>query len=51
MALNEESERRALEGELATLEAAWREAEEIAAIADALPGEAALNRFIDRLAR
>jgi hypothetical protein len=39
MALNEESERRALEGELAALEAAWREAEAIARIADALPGE------------
>lgn len=39
IALNEESERRALEGELAALEAAWREAEEIARIADALPGE------------
>ena len=50
MALNEESERRALEGELAGLEAAWREAEEIAAIADSLPGEALLNRFIDRVA-
>lgn len=51
MALNEESERRAMEGELAALEAAWREAEEIAAIADALPGEAALHRLIDRMAR
>ena len=51
MALNEESERRALEGELAALEAAWREAEEIAAIADALPGEAMLNRVLDKLAR
>jgi hypothetical protein len=39
MVLNEEAERRALEGELAALEAAWREAEEIAQIADALPGE------------
>lgn len=39
MALNEESERRAMAGELALLEAAWREAEEIAAIADALPEE------------
>jgi hypothetical protein len=38
MALHEESERRAMEGELAELEAAWRLAEEIAAIADALPG-------------
>lgn len=39
MALHEESERRALGGELAVLEAAWREAEEIAAIADALPDD------------
>lgn len=37
MALQEEAERRALEGELAALEAAWREAEEIARIADSLP--------------
>jgi hypothetical protein len=37
MALHDEQERRALEGELAGLEAAWRQAEEIAAIADALP--------------
>jgi hypothetical protein len=51
MALHEESERHALEGELAALEAAWKEAEEIAAIADALPGEAALNRLLDRLVR
>ena len=36
MATHEESERRALEGELAVLEAAWKEAEEIAAIADDL---------------
>jgi hypothetical protein len=36
MATHEESERRALEGELNVLEAAWREAEEIAAIADDL---------------
>jgi len=36
MAAHEESERRAMEGELAALEAAWREAEEIAAIADSL---------------
>jgi hypothetical protein len=34
MALHEEDERRALSGELAALAAAWREAEEIAAIAD-----------------
>jgi hypothetical protein len=36
MALHEESERRAMDGELAALEAAWRDAEEIAAIADDL---------------
>ncbi len=36
MALHEESERRALDGELAALEEAWREAEELAAIADSL---------------
>ena len=36
MATHEESERRALEGELALLEVAWKEAEEIAAIADNL---------------
>jgi len=36
MAVNEESEHRALEGELALLELAWRDAEEIAAIADKL---------------
>lgn len=36
MAANEEAERRALEGELALLERAWKEAEEIAAIADDL---------------
>ena len=36
MAAHEESERRAMEGELVALEAAWREAEEIAAIADRL---------------
>jgi hypothetical protein len=39
IALAEETERRALEGELAALEAAWREAEEIAAIADTLPDD------------
>lgn len=36
MALHEDAERRAVEGELAQLEAAWKEAEEIAAIADNL---------------
>jgi hypothetical protein len=36
MALHEEDERRAMEGELAALEERWREAEEIARIADSL---------------
>ncbi len=36
MALNEENERHALEGELALLEQSWKEAEEIAGIADRL---------------
>ena len=36
MAANEENERFALEGEIALLEMAWEEAEEIAAIADNL---------------
>ncbi|MBD0320516.1 MAG: hypothetical protein ICV87_09300 [Gemmatimonadetes bacterium] len=36
MALHEEQERRAMEGELSILEAAWRDAEPIAAIADRL---------------
>jgi hypothetical protein len=36
MAAHEESERRALEGELAELERAWQDAEEIAAISDSL---------------
>jgi hypothetical protein len=38
MAAHEESERRALEGELEELAEAWREADEIATIADALLG-------------
>ena len=36
MALHEERERRALQGELKTLEAVWKQAEEIAAISDGL---------------
>jgi hypothetical protein len=36
MALHEEAERRALDGELGQLERAWREAEEVAAISDDL---------------
>ena len=47
MAAHEESERRAFEGELAALEAAWREAEEVAAIADRLLTPAGID---DRIA-
>jgi hypothetical protein len=48
MALHEESERRAMEGELALLEAAWREAEEIAGIADGLAGQMSGVRLFGR---
>jgi hypothetical protein len=49
MAAHEESERRALEGELAVLERAWREAEEIAAIADRLLIPATVEGALQRL--
>lgn len=48
MSLHEEQERRALEGELWILEQAWREAEEIAAIADDLLLPAGTDEFFDR---
>lgn len=48
MAAHEESERAAIEGELAQLEADWREAEEIAAIADNLFLPAAVTEFIEK---
>jgi hypothetical protein len=48
MALHEETERRAIEGELELLEEAWREAEEIAGIADSLLVSPAVE---DQLAR
>ena len=51
MALHEEQERRALEGELAQLEQAWREAEEIAAIADNLLLPEHTDEFLDRHSR
>ncbi|WP_419948173.1 hypothetical protein [Candidatus Palauibacter sp.] len=51
MALHEEQERRALEGELAQLEQAWREAEEIAAIADSLLLPEHTDDFLDRHSR
>lgn len=49
MALHEEGERRALEGELWRLERAWEEAEEIAAISDDLLLPAGLGDRIQRL--
>lgn len=51
MALHEEAERRAIEGELAVLEAAWRDAEEIAAIADDLLVPADVERRLEELKR
>ena len=48
MALHEEQERRALEGELWVLEQAWREAEEIAAIADRLLLPAGTDAFFEK---
>lgn len=49
MAANEERERRAMETELATLEDEWREAEEIAAIADRLVVPASVERKLAKL--
>ena len=49
MALHEDTERAAAEGDLAPLEAAWREAEEIAAIADGLLLPAAVTRRLETL--
>jgi hypothetical protein len=46
MASHEESERAAIEGELQQLEADWREAEEVAAIADNLFLPSAITEFI-----
>ena len=45
MAANEDTERRAMEGELVELEQAWRDAEEVAAIADGLFGASQLEEF------
>jgi len=49
MALHEEAEMRALQGQLAELEQAWREAEEIAEIADNLLVPSAVRGAFDRL--
>jgi hypothetical protein len=49
MALHEEAERRAMEGELAELERAWKEAEEIAAISDNLFLPAGVEEQLERI--
>jgi hypothetical protein len=49
MSVHEEQERRALEGELASLEQAWRDAEEVAAIADDLLIPNPVLRALQRL--
>jgi hypothetical protein len=51
MALHEEAERRAFQGELADLEQAWREAEEIAGISDSLLVPATVDESYDRMRR
>ena len=51
IALHEEQERRALEGELWVLEQAWKEAEEIAGIADNLLLPAGTDEFFERHGR
>ena len=48
MALHEEQERKALEGELVVLEAAWKAAEEIAEISDNLLLPEGADDFLDR---
>ncbi|HEX7977826.1 MAG TPA: hypothetical protein VF461_04445 [Gemmatimonadaceae bacterium] len=49
MATHEESERRALEGELYLLEEAWKQAEEVAAIADDMFLPASVDQDLARL--
>jgi hypothetical protein len=51
MATHEESERRALEGELHILEAAWRDAEEVAGIADDMFLPPSIDESLARLKR
>ncbi len=51
MSAHEDTERRALEGELAMLDAAWREADEIAGIADNLLLPAEVDTWFARLKR
>lgn len=48
MSAHEDVERRAMEGELAMLQAAWKEAEEVAAISDSLLVPAEIERRLNR---
>ena len=48
MALHESTEQQAVDGELAALELAWREAEEIAGIADDLLLPSSVSVFVER---
>lgn len=49
MALHEEAERRAMQGELAELERAWQDAEEVAAISDSLTLPESVTQAFERL--
>jgi hypothetical protein len=49
MALHEDAERRALEGELEELERAWRDAEEIAGISDDLLLPESVSMDLERM--
>jgi hypothetical protein len=51
MALHEEAELRAVRGQLVELERAWRDAEEIAAIADDMLMPSSIQKAMDRLRR
>lgn len=51
MSVNEDAERRALAGELTQLEAQWRDAEEVAAIADRLALPRVVDTALDTLRR
>lgn len=48
MASNEEIERRAMEGELGLIERAWRDAEEVASIADSLLVPSFIDQWLSR---
>jgi hypothetical protein len=49
MTLHEDDERRAMEGELAELEARWREADAIAKIADSLTLPPEIERELEEI--